>query len=550
MKKSIPLIVAVLMILGLGVFIQKTYAQSISLAEAKVSITFDDGYLSTYNNALPVLNSRGLKATSFITTGFIGRPIYMNWTQVQYLQNKYGWEIGSHTVSHPELPIVSLSQVKTEVNYSKSILTSKGLAVTSFASPYGAYNNPVLIEVLKGYNLHRGFWDRDMLNEYPYDKSVITVQSGNTAAQVNAWVDQAIAEKRWVVLVFHDITKTTSTDPYATTLANFIQIADHIKSTGVKNVTMNHTLEKPGTNLIANSTFKNGLGDGWTTDTATNVKANKLNNGSYPSSAESVQLTGNVSAIHLFSPAVSANSKATYVLESFVNTYPLTIGEIGFYIDEYNANNQWVSGKYIGTVVKDRVTYFSKTYTPSSASVASFKVQVYLTGQSTGTVYIDNLEVYNLTPNVSDGNMATNGSFESTTNGWANNWSRSSTSFMIDTASQGNQGQNSLHFSNGEAAAYITSDPIIINSANTYVWKQYVDVRQLSGEFGLYIDEYDANNTWISGKWVDALTVGYKGYKEYTYTPTSTQVKNIKLQYYSTGGLSSNVYIDSVYFGN
>jgi len=249
------------------------HAQTTDPREAKVSLTFDDGFRSTYTLALPILNARGIKAVEFPTTGFIDAGVTgdgfpaMTWAQVQSLQNQYGWEIGSHTVTHAELPTVSLTQIKNELINSKSVLQSKGLTITSLATPYGAYDNNVLREALKIYNIHRGFWDRDDENTYPYNRDVIMVQSeeaGVTVAQVKAWIDQAISQKKWLVLVFHDTaTQLNPNYEYTITTNDLTQIADYIKQKGIKVVSMDHTLVKPGPNLFTNATFDNGIANGW-----------------------------------------------------------------------------------------------------------------------------------------------------------------------------------------------------------------------------------------------------------------------------------------------
>ena len=101
MKKILSILATVMVLFGLNVHF--VFAQFSSYGDAKVSITFDDGFASTYTNALPVLTERGIKATVYVTTDFIGSPGYMTWDQVISLQNDYGWEIGSHTVTHAEL---------------------------------------------------------------------------------------------------------------------------------------------------------------------------------------------------------------------------------------------------------------------------------------------------------------------------------------------------------------------------------------------------------------------------------------------------------------
>lgn len=590
------------------------HAQVVDPREAKVSLTFDDGFKSTYTLALPILSARGIKAVEFPTTGFIDSGVTgdgfpaMTWAEVQNLQNQYGWEIGSHTLTHPELPTVNLNQIKNELTQSKTILESKGFNVSSLATPYGAYDNNVLREALKIYNLHRGFWDRDDQNIYPYDRSVVLVQSseqGVTVPNIKSWIDQAVSQKKWLVLVFHDVAPQLNPNyEYTTTTNDLTQIADYIKQKGIKVVTMNHTLTKPGTNLIPNSTFANGIADGWTTDTPAQVQADSGNNGSYPSSTNAIKLLGATKLAKLISASIPIVSGSTYSFQSFVNADLITSGQIAFAIEEYGSGGNLLSTKSLGNVGVDVIKYFSSVYTPAS-SVSSIKVTTSISGNANGTAYVDNYELYNLsgvnptstpsqtptpttsvtstptptltptsspsvtptrtatpTPTVqatltptatpsptgtpANTNLVPNFSFETLTNGWATSWTRDNNSFLIDTTSKGNHGTNSVHLVANTAYAHLFSDKFPVIPGTTYFWKTYLKTIKAGKEFGFYLDEYDTNGVWISGKWMGMIKTNFIGTKQFSYKPSSTRVKTIGLQYYVVPNSTFDLYLDSV----
>jgi len=122
--------------------------------DKKVALTFDDGYDDNLSNAAPILKKYGLTATLFVTTDFIGTPRYMSWDDLKKMVSEYGWTIGAHTKSHPNLTGIGLDQAMTEIAESKNILESNlGVKVLDFSYPAGAFDAGT-VELVKtaGYN--------------------------------------------------------------------------------------------------------------------------------------------------------------------------------------------------------------------------------------------------------------------------------------------------------------------------------------------------------------------------------------------------------------
>src|SRR5262245_52179312 len=65
-----------------------------------VIISFDDGWVTQYENALPFLMQYHFPATFFVVTDYIGHRNFFSWPQLQTLLTE-GMKIGSHSRSHP-----------------------------------------------------------------------------------------------------------------------------------------------------------------------------------------------------------------------------------------------------------------------------------------------------------------------------------------------------------------------------------------------------------------------------------------------------------------
>jgi peptidoglycan/xylan/chitin deacetylase (PgdA/CDA1 family) len=152
-----------------------------------VLITFDDGYQNNYTEAFPVLRDFGFRATLYVVVQTVGwdnrwhnpatetRVPMISWAQLKELQ-KAGWEIGSHTMNHPNLKNIELKEMKIEVAKSRSVLAEfMEETPDSFAYPYGAGEDvPAVVQAVKeaGYRtavtVHAGKWKVDRFVERPF----------------------------------------------------------------------------------------------------------------------------------------------------------------------------------------------------------------------------------------------------------------------------------------------------------------------------------------------------------------------------------------------
>lgn len=126
-----------------------------------VILTFDDGYVDNFKNALPILKKFGFSATLFVVSDLIGsynKWYYKEANMIKPLMDEdqikvwldSGMEIASHTRTHPILTDLDEKSIEDEVLNSKIILERKfKVKIRHFCYPYGKYNDLVISYVKK-----------------------------------------------------------------------------------------------------------------------------------------------------------------------------------------------------------------------------------------------------------------------------------------------------------------------------------------------------------------------------------------------------------------
>jgi peptidoglycan/xylan/chitin deacetylase (PgdA/CDA1 family) len=113
------------------------------------AITFDDGYADFYINAYPILKHYGYPSTVYVVSGLVGKsniwdsksethlkPI-MDWTTIVKISEN-NVQIGSHTMSHPELTTLADNMLDQElIGAKKKIESQINHPVDHFCYPYG-----------------------------------------------------------------------------------------------------------------------------------------------------------------------------------------------------------------------------------------------------------------------------------------------------------------------------------------------------------------------------------------------------------------------------
>jgi len=157
-----------------------------TLPPKPVVLSFDDGYLGQYLYAMPILRKKGwagqlnLKAEGSDLSSKQAKKMVAA-----------GWEIASHTITHPDLTVISADQVKTELVESKRMLERDlGIDIVNFCYPAGQYNEEVATAVeAAGY---RGATTVDpglARREEPFELKRLRINLGDGAVELAALLE-------------------------------------------------------------------------------------------------------------------------------------------------------------------------------------------------------------------------------------------------------------------------------------------------------------------------------------------------------------------------
>jgi peptidoglycan/xylan/chitin deacetylase (PgdA/CDA1 family) len=154
-----------------------------------VALSFDDGMDDNHRVVLPILQEHEIPATVFVTTGLIGKANpwmpagsgarMMTVDELRDLASA-GFEIGSHTVNHPDLSELDYETCLTEMVESRRALEDVlGTSIRTFAYPFCHYG-PAAVAAAKeagfvaAVTCHgRGGWNR-----YELRRSMISRKDG------------------------------------------------------------------------------------------------------------------------------------------------------------------------------------------------------------------------------------------------------------------------------------------------------------------------------------------------------------------------------------
>ncbi len=185
-----------------------------------VSITFDDGWQSVHDRALPLLNKHGFRSTQYINASTIETPNFMTAAEVQQM-HEAGHEIAAHSYEHVDLTSIGADRLEEEMRKSEEALAAAGLGTDDLAPPFGRSDPQVDWYASKYFDIVRGTDEgintRQNLN--PHDLKVFYVTDETTPDNLAQALAETSRVNGWLILVYHQVATSESTGTQENTIA-------------------------------------------------------------------------------------------------------------------------------------------------------------------------------------------------------------------------------------------------------------------------------------------------------------------------------------------
>ena len=273
---------------------------------AIITIMFDDGNETVYNNAFPILKSRKLHFCAAINMDILTQQSESNklitFDNLQEMYD-YGMEVMNHGATHKQITQgLPRDRAIYELKYGRSLITDYGYKCNGFVAPLENDNLPPISDEYKplvaeysDYSIYGYVYNKYQPCDKNNSQGMKRTALRDGVDKVKSYIDTAIENKDWLILWCHKI------DDTEVSISDFTKICDYINNkinSGVcESLTMRETYENYSTmfskgkaysdnnkkesvlktkNLLYNSLFYSTAG-GWSlTKTDTNISLHCL----------------------------------------------------------------------------------------------------------------------------------------------------------------------------------------------------------------------------------------------------------------------------------
>jgi peptidoglycan/xylan/chitin deacetylase (PgdA/CDA1 family) len=200
--------------------------------------------MSIYEYGLPLLNSRGVTATAYIVPSWIEADWYLGWDEVQVLYEA-GWDIGSHSMTHPRLTNLDDSTLHYELRQSQIELRERGFPADHFAVPFSVYDTHVVNAIRQYYKSNRVL---GRLNRLPGSADPFLLYSHGSESwrafeYYSGHIDKVASIHGWYIMCNHAITDDCDSYQWCISTQMLGDVIDYAHEKRVKIVTIDEALE-------------------------------------------------------------------------------------------------------------------------------------------------------------------------------------------------------------------------------------------------------------------------------------------------------------------
>lgn len=206
--------------------------------ECMITFIFDDGFSTDFTVAHGIMSEYGYAGVSFVITETIGNDGRLTIEQLQTMESD-GWDIGSHTLTHPWLEDLDETAQTLEVVKSKEQLIECGLERGSrfFCAPHGtnSYVSHVTDVIGEHYLLATaggGFATLPVLNRAHVPR---IAWDGTTLEDIRSYIDVAAEDRLWLIFAAHSMTGDDVT--------KFEETVDYVHEMGIRVVTLSEVVD-------------------------------------------------------------------------------------------------------------------------------------------------------------------------------------------------------------------------------------------------------------------------------------------------------------------
>ncbi|MCM3783683.1 polysaccharide deacetylase family protein [Neobacillus mesonae] len=209
----------------------------------------DDITESVLTKWKPIADAKGIKVTLGAVTDNVGTSGKLNLEQLKRLQNE-GYEIVSHTKTHPNLNSLTEAQLEVEFGDSYKWLVNNGFGgANTVVYPYGIEQTSLLVKKVARKYYEYGIDNKASLNISPMDSFFVgrTDSDYATLTSLRSRLDTAIAQNGLLVVLTHSWRPEGDINSTGTfSVEKISQFIDYAKSKNVPIMTFGEAVKLKG----------------------------------------------------------------------------------------------------------------------------------------------------------------------------------------------------------------------------------------------------------------------------------------------------------------